>query len=63
MQARRLPDLTGLVLRAVLIASIPAWPGCERKERVLDVEAPGVDIEVDRSADGSLEVDVEDRSE
>lgn len=63
MQPPRFPDLTGLVLRAILLLSIPAWPGCERKERVLDVEAPGVDIEVDRSDDGSVEIDVEDRNQ
>ena len=32
--------------------------GCSRKERVLDVETPGVDIKVDRDKD-SGEVDVE----
>lgn len=61
MLPQRFPDLTGLVLRAVLVLSIPTWPGCERKERVLDVETPGLDIEVDRSDDGSLEIDIEDR--
>lgn len=63
MQQQGFPNLTGLVLRAVLVISIPAWPGCERKERVLDVETPGVDVEVNRSDDGSLEIDVEDRRE
>jgi hypothetical protein len=32
--------------------------GCERKERVVDIEAPGVDVEVDRNIDtGEVEVD------
>jgi hypothetical protein len=35
--------------------------GCERKERVLDVQTPGADVEVDRNIDtGEVEVDVED---
>lgn len=31
-----------------------AWPlaGCERKEKILDIEAPGVDIEVERTRRG-----------
>ncbi len=63
MCAQRFPNLVGIVLRTVLVISIPAWPGCEQKERVLDVEAPGVDIEVDRSDDGSLDVHVDDHAE
>jgi hypothetical protein len=35
--------------------------GCERKERVLDIETPGADVEVDRNIDtGEVEVDVND---
>ena len=35
-----------------------ALSGCERKERVLDIEAPGVDVEVDRNIDtGEVEVE------
>jgi hypothetical protein len=35
-----------------------AVAGCERKERVVDIEAPGVDVEVDRNVDtGEVEVD------
>lgn len=26
--------------------------GCEKKERVLDIKAPGVDIQVDKTKDG-----------
>jgi hypothetical protein len=38
-----------------------ALAGCERKERVLDVQTPGADVEVDRNIDtGEVEVDVED---
>jgi hypothetical protein len=36
--------------------------GCERKERVLDIETPGADVEVDRNIDtGEVEVDVNDK--
>jgi hypothetical protein len=35
--------------------------GCERKERVLDVQTPGADVEVDRHIDtGEIEVNVEE---
>jgi hypothetical protein len=38
------------------------FTGCERKERVLDVETPGADVEVDRNIDtGEVEVDVTDK--
>ncbi len=34
--------------------------GCERKERVIDIKAPGVSIEVDRDKDsGRVDVDVD----
>jgi hypothetical protein len=45
---------------AILAASLGAisLAGCERKERVVDIEAPGVDVEVDRNIDtGEVEVD------
>jgi hypothetical protein len=36
--------------------------GCERKERVLDVQTPGADVEVDRNIDtGEVEVEVDDK--
>jgi hypothetical protein len=35
-----------------------SFAGCERKERVVDIDTPGVDIEVDRNIDtGEVEVD------
>jgi hypothetical protein len=42
------------------IAALNFLPGCERKERVLDIKAPGVDIEVDKTdrGRGASEVDV-----
>ena len=36
------------------------FTGCERKERVLDVKTPGVDVKVDRNIDtGNVEVKTE----
>lgn len=39
----------------------PGLAGCEPKERILDVEAPGIDLEVERSGDGEVDVHVDDR--
>jgi hypothetical protein len=48
----------------VLAGLVAAWlgafalAGCERKERVVDIETPGVDVKVDRNIDtGEIEVD------
>jgi hypothetical protein len=49
-----------LLVGVVLLSSI-ATPGCERSERVLDVEAPGIDIEVDKSESGEIDVHVDDK--
>jgi hypothetical protein len=36
------------------------FTGCERKERVLDIKTPGVDVKVDRNIDnGNVEVKTE----
>ena len=56
--------------RKVLLAALAGMAlgllaaGCERKEKVLDVEAPGIDIEIERStSDGSLDIKVDDKIE
>jgi hypothetical protein len=37
-----------------------ALTGCERKEKVIDVETPGADVEVERNIDtGQVDVEVE----
>jgi len=52
-------------LAAALLTLVTGWgaatlTGCERKERVVDIEAPGVDVEVDRNVDtGEVEVNAE----
>jgi len=49
------------VLTAAASLGCIALSGCERKERVLDVQAPGVDVEVDRNIDtGEVEVNAND---
>jgi hypothetical protein len=36
--------------------------GCERTERVLDIQTPGADVQVDRNIDtGDVEIDVDDK--
>jgi hypothetical protein len=40
--------------------SVCALTGCERKEKVIDVETPGGDVEVQRNKDtGEVDVEVE----
>jgi hypothetical protein len=46
---RRVATITSLVAAAALVGSMA---GCERKEKVIDIEAPGVDIEVNKTRDG-----------
>ena len=42
--------------------SMAAVTGCERKERVIDVNTPGGDVEVERDIDtGEVTVDVDDQ--
>lgn len=45
---RKVVCATSLVAAAALVGSLA---GCERKEKVIDIEAPGVDIEVNRTRD------------
>ena len=48
------------ILGAMLACSMAGLTGCERSERVLDIEAPGVDVEVDRTEDGDVDVHVDE---
>jgi len=50
--------LTPVALAACF--AIFAFAGCERKERVIDVKTPAVDVKVDRNIDnGNVEVKTE----
>lgn len=44
----------------MLLLSVLALSGCERKEKVLDIETPAGNIEVERSTEsGKIDVDVD----
>ena len=46
----------GLIALSACFAAL-ALAGCERKERVIDIQTPGVDVKVDRNIDnGNVEV-------
>lgn len=50
---------SALVILASLCLAIATTAGCSRTERVLDVETPGAEVEVDRNIDtGEVTVDV-----
>jgi len=49
-----------LIMSLAMILSL----GCENKEKVLDVETPGANVEVERNRDtGAVDVDVNDKDE
>lgn len=49
-----------LLLLAGVAAMSIGVTGCERKERVVDVKAPGIQIKVDRDKDsGAVDVNVD----
>jgi hypothetical protein len=48
-----------VIVLSACFAAIP-FAGCERKERVIDVKTPAVDVKVDRNIDnGNVEVKTE----
>lgn len=48
-----------LALSGAMLATA-ALVGCEKKEKLLDIETPGADIELERSTDnGRVDVDVD----
>jgi|GEM_PF-1357402 len=47
------------LLSSIVLGAMACTSGCEQKEKVLDIKAPGVDIEVNKStSDPNVEVDV-----
>ncbi|MCI0332133.1 MAG: hypothetical protein L0228_02770 [Planctomycetes bacterium] len=47
----------GLIAAAASIGAL-GFAGCERKEKVIDIETPGADVEVERNIDtGEVEVE------
>ena len=53
------PRVVQIAAATVAIAAWSCLPGCERKERVLDIKAPGVDVEVDKIEKSSGESGVD----
>lgn len=48
-------------LLATALVLCGAW-GCERKEKVLEINTPGAEIEVERSTDsGDIDIHVDDK--
>jgi hypothetical protein len=57
----RLPPVARCAVAGTCI-TLALISGCERKERVIDIETPGADVEVDRDLDtGEVEVDVNEK--
>ena len=63
MSARRTSNIAvagllaaGLALSAGIAVGLS---GCEREERVFEMDTPGLDIEVNKTGDGSTEVEVQ----
>lgn len=48
------------VLAVLTVCATGTFSGCQREEKVLDIEAPGVDIEVKKTGDGP-DIEVETR--
>lgn len=61
VQSQKRRNLKGLLLGVAVTCSLAGASGCEREERVLDIEAPGVDVEVDKTSDGALDVHVDEQ--
>ncbi|MCC7421656.1 MAG: hypothetical protein IT428_15345 [Planctomycetaceae bacterium] len=60
MQSHRNRMSQTFVLMLGVAAMSVGVTGCERKERVVDVEAPGIRIKVDRDKDsGAVDVNVD----
>jgi len=58
----RSPWLVALYLLAASFAGVGmcALTGCERKEKVIDIETPGGDVEVERNKDtGRVDVEID----
>ena len=49
-----------LLVFTVLYGSLSGFAGCNRKEKVIDIETPAGDIEVERSKDtGKIDINVD----
>jgi hypothetical protein len=60
-RALRLRSWLQIALCAIALLAMAPFVGCERKEKVLDVETPGGEVEVERNIDtGRVDVEVRD---
>lgn len=49
-----------VMLFTILCGSLSGFAGCNRKEKVIDIETPAGDIEVERSKDtGKIDINVD----
>lgn len=54
--------LSALFAAAALSVTLATTSGCDNKEKVLDIETPGGEVEVERDKDtGDTEVEVNDK--
>ena len=61
MKSSLLTSIASLVLFTAISCMSCTLAGCERKEKVIDVETPAGDVEVERSLDtGRVDVEVEE---
>lgn len=57
----RCASLLHHLLFATLLAALIPLGGCERKEKVLEVDTPAADVDVERSKDtGEVTIEVDD---
>jgi len=55
-------NITRLTLAGLLLGAACLTTGCERKEKVLEIETPGTSIDVERNKDtGEVDVEVLDK--
>lgn len=48
-----------LLFGSLAVVMTIAIAGCQQKEKILDIDTPGVDVDVDRDVDtGAVDVDV-----
>jgi len=61
VHSQKRQSVEAVLLGTAMACGLAGAGGCERKERVLDIEAPGLDVEVDKTGDGTLDVRVDER--
>jgi hypothetical protein len=57
LQIRTRP--TRITLAGALLVFTAGLSGCERKEKVFELDTPGGGVEIERSSDGSVDIEVD----